>query len=258
MTFLINTDSNKDESVNYNGIDYYLPGKSVSILDSEGMELFNTAKVDTTNVATKRVYKTVYSGSDGSLTFESWNETIPLMNNVQKRTDNYITNDTPLEQIRLSNASSEYMYYESKITTNFANLNSESEFSIVFQGQAANAYNVYLNGDYLGTGWNGKHSSGAVNYSIMLNDSSVAIIGKTDCSKTNCILTILSSSLGIDNYDGVVSGGDADSQDKKGLTGCVLLYDNSNKAMVDDYRNGGWDHWIGTTGENLNVCLYLY
>lgn len=173
----------------------------------QGMKLLNTAKVDTTNVARKKIYKAVYHGSDDSLTFESWRESISLMKN-----------DRP----------SEYIYYESKISTgiNFTSLNTVRKFSIVFQEQDASSHNVYFNG--------------TVNFSVVLNDS--LSIDKTDCicSKTICILTTLSSILSIDNYDDVKSG-------------CVLLYDNSNKATIDDYRSGGWDHCTTASAKNSNV-----
>ena len=77
-----------------------------------------------------------------------------------------------------------------------------------------------------------------------------------DCAQTgvDCTLTILSSMLGIDNRH---LHGNASDMDQKGLTGYVRLFDSSSSKVMDKYTDGGWSHWIGSTGENLNVC-YIF
>ena len=244
VTFLLNMDSSNDYTVPWEGIDYYLPSESVSIIDSSGDELFNSGKVDTTDLPTERIYKTLYSGSD--LTFESWCEV------GQNRSDTPTYNTSPYEQIRFSNNTSEYLYYSASIKTDFSTMNGKT-LELRFEGQVANAYNVWFNDEFMGTDWNGAHGSGQVNFSVDITNVT------TNCGSSSCVLTILSSNLGISN--GISNQEGSDSQDKKGLTGRLWLYDSSDKKIVDEYSSSGWNHWIGSTGEVLNVrhfCVYVF
>ena len=267
VTFLLNVDSSKDYTVSWEGIEYYLPNQSVSILDNNGEELFNSAKVDTTSVASKRIYKTLYSGKN-DLLFESWSETVPLTNNSQNRTDRARFNLKPLEQIRFSNNTSEYLYYSTEIKTDFSKLNiisypnNNSDLKLIFEGTRACSYMVWFNSEFVGSQWDGTHwfnVSGPLNYTMNIGDVIGNVIGNViddgyrNCSNNNinCTLTILSSSLGISNVINNQQGSDA--QDKKGLVGGIWIYDSKNNKIIDNYSNNGWNHWIGATGQVLNV-----
>ena len=253
VTFLLNIDSSNDYTVAWEGIDYYLPSESVSIIDSSGDELFNSGKVDTIDLPTERIYKTLYSGND-DLKFESWSEDIPLINNTQNRSDTAIYNKNPYEQIRFSNNTSEYLYYCASITTDFSTMNGKT-LELKFEGQEANAYNVWFNNEFMGTDWNGAHSSGKMNFSVNIMNVTTNCGSSSSGSGSDCVLTILSSNLGIHN--GISNQQGSDSQDKKGLTGRIWLYDSSDKKIVDEYSSAGWNHWIGSTGEVLNVSYFF-
>ena len=257
ITFLINNDASNNYTVEWKGNMYYLPNKSVSIVSNNGKEIYNTAKINRTGLATERVYKTIYSGSS-DLSFESWNEILPIWKiNSQNRTDSYIFNQRPLEQLRLSvnNNQSEYLIYETEIETDFTNSSINSQTLLIkVQGRKANSYYLYLNGIYIDTFSDGSHSKANCSFSFSFgSDDSNINLNTLDCSASNetCILTIISSSLGISN--GIEPQGGSNAQDKKGIVGQVRLYSTSKNKTIDDYTYNGWTHWIGTTGENLNV-----
>ena len=64
------------------GKQYELPMASVSIVDGDGTELYSTVKVNSTGLATKRVYDVLVSGKD--LEFLSWSEVIPFNSEIMK------------------------------------------------------------------------------------------------------------------------------------------------------------------------------
>ena len=249
LTFLVNNNSTYDKTLEWNGIYYNMPSNSISIIDNDGEELYNTAKIDTTDLPTKRVYKTIYSGSN-NLSFDSWSEIVPLTGNKQNRSDGYgVYHSTPYEQIRYSNNTSEYLYYSVNISTNFSNIqNSMKNFDIKleFDGRFANSYVFWLNDKYLGSTWNGHHNNNFTNMSLTITNVNL------DCSEKNvdCTLTILSSMLGIDNRG---LHGNASAMDEKGIASFIRLIDDSSNKVIDTYTNDGWIHWLGSTGENLNV-----
>eukprot|EP01084_Bolivina_argentea_P000812 1494_1 len=242
LTFLVNMAININFSVMYDNINYFLPSYSVSIIDYQGKELMNTAKVNETGLPTQRIYKTIYSGAN-DLKFESWNEVIPLQNNIQKRPDKATMNKTPLEQLRFTNYSwTEYLVY----STEFTVTSDDQQITTVnWIGRLSNAYLVWIDDGYQSEAVNYDHWAGNVEFSA--NFTSHLYVG-------DYILTILSSSLGVDNYGGIEAGMTADECDKKGIVGNVYLnnYNNSNDTIMD-ITNNTWYHWIGLTGEQLNV-----
>ena len=253
VTFIINIDINNEYKIFWEGIEYDIPIESVSIIDNSGIELFNTGKVDTTDVPTERIYKPLYKGGV-DLIFESWSENVPLTNNntnTQNRSDNAIYNRNPYEQIRFSNNTSEYLYYSTSITTDFSSINGK-DLELQFEGQIASSYYLWFNDEYIASDFNFERGTGPANFSFTMSN-----VTNNDCSSSSstnsndCIITILSCNLGISTT--VTNEQGPDSQDKKGITGKIWLYDITDSKIIDDYTNSGWYHWIGTTGEVLNI-----
>jgi len=233
LVFLCNID-NKDYTLKYNGMDYYVPATSVSLLDFEGTELYNTAKVSTAGLPTERVNTVLY----GDLKFASYQEPFPLTgNNAKIRPDSAIMNKTPLEQIKLTNDTSEYVVYLTNLPGAI-----QSGYMLKFTGRKANAYIVYIDDEYIGTVADYEHSAGNLNMTITIN---------TAISSGQHVLTIISSSLGISN--GMPPGSSPDGCDMKGLVGIVQILDK-NKGLINDLTNNGWSQYIGLTGEVLNIA----
>eukprot|EP01084_Bolivina_argentea_P198646 340099_1 len=229
LTFLCNTGSSL-QNVTWKGKQYSLPSQSVSILDNNNIELYNSDKVNTTGKASKRTFKTIYSGASQS--FTSWTEQIPLYNNTQNRSDTPTINQSPLEQIRFTNNSYEYLIYE----TNFTVTNTINTPTISIAGRLAMSYIVYIDNMYIGQAWDGSHSMGNKNFDIKMSSN----INGGEHS-----ISIISSSLGIHN--GIANQQPASAQDMKGIVGTV-------KIGTMDITKNNWSHYIGKTGERLNVA----
>ena len=120
MTFLCNTEATATQAEWHNK-NFHLSGTSVVILDDDASVLFNTSAVNSTGLPTKRTFKGIYGASD--LAWSSWTETYPLFSNAQQRPDAPTLNTSPLEQIRFSNDSSEYLVYATNFTLDSAQSN---------------------------------------------------------------------------------------------------------------------------------------
>merc|ERR1712129_383850 len=94
---------------------------------------------------------------------------------------------------------------------------------------------VYLDGTLIGEAWDGEHSANSKSYSIEIEQ----------VMKGEHTLSIVSSSLGIHN--GISNQQPSSAQDKKGITGKV-------KLASMDLTSNGWNHWIGRSGERLDVA----
>ena len=110
-----------------------------------------------------------------------------------------------------------------------------------FVGRKANAYIVYIDDQYIGTTADYEHSAGSLNMTVTMNMA---------MASGSHILTVISSSLGVSN--GMPPGATPDNCDQKGLTGFVEILDKSGKLVVDLSSNG-WTHYIGLTGEVLDI-----
>eukprot|EP01084_Bolivina_argentea_P267943 454991_1 len=71
LTFLYNLKSS-NTTLKWKNNQYFMPNDSVSILNNNGIEIYNSAKINMTGLATKRVFETVYSGA--KLSWTSWTE----------------------------------------------------------------------------------------------------------------------------------------------------------------------------------------
>jgi len=121
-------------------------------------------------------------------------------------------------------------------------INSGANF--VFAGRAANAYILYIDGNYIAQTQNDAHSAGQLQYTLKINQEISAGVQHS--------LTVISSSLGIDNYGGIQPGFAPSQCDKKGITGDVKI-NNANNQLAIDLTQNGWNHYIGLTGEQLDI-----
>ena len=132
VTFLVNLDEDSKHTVIWNDVSYDLPEQSISILDANGVELFNTAKVNSNGLPTKRVYEVLYAGEE--LNWEVY------VDNITNRMDEPVFNERPFEQIRFTNYTSEYLYYQTNFTVNTA----VEGGNLIFDGRCSNGYIIYF------------------------------------------------------------------------------------------------------------------
>ena len=235
ISFLYNME-NKNITLKYKGNSYIMPNESVSIIDSNGKELYNSAKINKTGLPSKRVFSKLYSGS--SLEWWSW------IDDNTERLDEPIMNKTPLEQLKLSNNTVEQMYYSTDFT--LSSTYSAGDIKLKFVGYTSCRYMLFINDEYIDTQWDYTHDSYEVNYTFVIN--------MTLKSGDKYTMKILSVSQGMDNRNGrgVATGQGPDAQDKKGLIGSVVLV---NKNVIKDLTENNWAHLIGLSGESLNIAM---
>ncbi len=260
VTFLCN-DSPNNYTVSYMGFDYFLCNASVSIIDSNGKQLFNTAIIENEgSLATKRVYNTLFKGST-DLKWSFWEETYPLNGDPQKRGDSPIINEKgPLEQLITGNDTYEYLVYElnTPLPPSFTSSKKHKKQRTIYhpngawtssqlnwKGRLANAYIVFINGQFRGYAQNFDHKAGNLNYSLTLYE-----MGDGEYN-----LSIVSSSWGIDNR---MTPEDGDKgQEMKGIIDEIYFSDYISGDVLLDLSKAKWSHWLGTTGEVLEVCWFL-
>ena len=243
VVFLANTEYN-DYYLEWDDKQYFVPGLSVTIIDGkEGIELYNTAKVSTDGLPTKRVYNKVYDYKQ--LKYSYWTEIIPLtQQNMKKnnmtRNDNSTYNKTPFEQIRFTNYTDEYFVYYTNFSVESDNVQKFKNVTLSFKGTISNSYMIFIDDEYIGDAYNFDHGQGNLSHSVLIGDIRQGMH----------ILSVISSSWGMHNIPENQKG--PDHQDRKGICNVIAFKNSKNEIVFDLYENG-WNHWIGLTGSNLQI-----
>ena len=204
--------------VQFRGTNFSLPGLSSSLLDlsdaARPTEVFNSGKVSSTDLPTRRTYTTV----SGKFPWSVWVEDVGQL-------DGAFPADRPLEQLNVTNDHSDYLFYQTTVrgsVTGSVNLTLESRIS--------NSFIVFLDGKLQGVVGFCTHNEGDMNYSLSV---------ETQAGKTQQ-LTLLSVSLGVNTHT------EPGEYDLKGITGDVIL-------GKENITSGKWFHRARLTGEILRV-----
>jgi len=116
--------------------------------------------------------------------------------------------------------------------------------TLLWEGRNADDYLIFIDDVYIGAEWDGNHGQATMNYTIDID------LTQLNKKSDNYVLTILSSSLGIDNNIANMEG--PESQDMKGIVGDVYILDTMDN-IIQNITFNNWYHWIGLTGQNLNI-----
>lgn len=195
---------------------FNLPSDSSTLIDlTTGVELYCSAKVNSTGLPTERVYTTI----DSNLVWSAWQEDVTNL-------EGSFRSQYPLEQLSVTQDESEYLFYQIYIKVDKA-----GNYNITLLSQLANAMLAFVDGKLHSNTYNNQHNGGEAVFTlpISLNDSNLHQ------------LTLLSVSLGINN--GVSPG----SYQSKGITGTVLL------GPSTDITEGIWEHRAKLEGEIREV-----
>eukprot|EP01084_Bolivina_argentea_P122458 217001_1 len=236
VSFLYNNDTNHSYTVLWNDKQYYLPESSVSVVDNNQMEMYNSAKINMSGIPSKRVYNILVS----NMNFSSWSESIPITDKM--RNDMQMKTETPLEQLRFTNDTYQHLIYN----TSIENLPTGKDLLLKWRGYEGSTFQVFLDNYYIGQDWQGGNK-----FSIKEFGFSVTIPSKY-ITNSKHVLTIESTSLGMLAHCGPET--DESKMDKKGIFQPIQLY--NGKALIKNLTDNGWSHWIGLTGELLNVFSY--
>jgi len=152
------------------------------------------------------------SNEQNSWTWSWWQDSIGPWSNAQ-----VITNSVPLEQIHVTNDTTDYLWYT-------ARLQSSSAAHITLKASVHNFGLIFVNQKLQSAVTNGN-----VNVGI-------------DIPSGQYSLNILTQSVGLQNY-----GAHYESQIVDGLAGSSVSLNGK------DITNGGWNHVVGLQGEELAV-----
>jgi hypothetical protein len=220
VVFLVNT-LNADYGVTWEGQSYTIPQKSVTIVDYQGAELYQTSKVDTAGVPTQRVYVPLLNSSN--LNWEAYTE--------ERLYNDSVSHPSPQEQISVTRDKTEYLVYSTQVDVD----PSESNYQLTIQTRASTAILVLINGDYKGQTVDTRKTNEDTTLSLNFQLANLS-------SKTINV-TLVSASLGIENDFNNQQGPEA--QDKKGIVGSVKLNGNT--------LSGPWWHRPQLNGEKLQI-----
>lgn len=177
VVFIENESSSTTKAcVTFNSQEYFLPANSSSMIDlSSGLEVFNSGKVNSTNLPTQRVYNTLIDNFNWFV-WEDGAESFP----------GAFYSTEPLEQLNVTKDETDYLFYQ---TTVQAQTVGPLELSI--RTSNAMSFLAFLDGEFQSTDYNARHGGGSNTHLTMPLDFS-----DTDPHR----LTILSVSLGVHNW----------------------------------------------------------
>ncbi len=122
-------DTNHSYTVLWNDKQYFLPDSSVSVVDNNQVELYNSAKI----------YNVLVSGKN--MNFSSWNESIPITLEIEKmRKDTQVKTENPLEQLRFTNDTYQHLIYNTTID----NLPTGQDLLLKWRGYEGSTFQVFL------------------------------------------------------------------------------------------------------------------
>ena len=201
----------------YSNLNIMMQPLSIVVLDKSNSVLFDSSKVNSTGLRTRRKY---ILGQVTMDTFAAWSET------TQEATKMAITKQYPAEQLLVTQDESDYLFYHAKISIPVSSDNAY----IAVDSRTANSLLVFINGRFQGAADNHDHIS---------NDITMGV-GLLSPINVPFNLTILSVSLGLDN--GVFPG----FVEKKGIVGNVYIGETK-------ISNTEWLHRPKLTGEIQQV-----
>ncbi|KAL2476996.1 Beta-galactosidase 13 [Forsythia ovata] len=141
--FLTNNHSKEPATINFRGVDYYLPEKSISILPDCKTVVYNTQRV----VAQHNSRNFHPSKNAKIVKWEMFQESIPTMNDLQ------VKSKVPLELYSFTKDTSDYAWYSTSITFDRRDLPMRPDILPVLQiASLGHALLTFVNGEYIGFG----------------------------------------------------------------------------------------------------------
>ena len=194
---------------------FVLPPSSATLADFNSMtELYNSAQVPSTGVATKRVFSPLVS----KFNWSAWQEDVSSLSG-------YTVEGRPKEQLNFTLGKTDYLFYQTKVDVYTAGV-----IPLEIKSRAANAFLVFVDGSLQNATYNTDHASTNITFFLPLKFSEAGTHQ----------LTLLSVDLGIN------SDIDPGSFDYKGVYGSVYL-------GTKDITNQLWIHRPMLKGEILHL-----
>ncbi|KAF1002122.1 hypothetical protein AG4045_016362 [Apium graveolens] len=157
--FIINNKVKIPATVNFRGVDVYLPAKSISILPDCKTVVFNTQTV----VAQHSARNFVTVNTDNNLDWEFYREPIPTFDTLP------IKNIIPIELYFLTKDASDYAWYSTSVSFDRRDLPMRPDvLPILLVENNGHAMVAFLNGEFVG-----EHIHGLASVNINLMDAKI-------------------------------------------------------------------------------------
>ncbi|XP_051147165.1 beta-galactosidase 14-like [Andrographis paniculata] len=221
--FLTNNNTREDRTINFRGVDYFLPAKSISILPDCKTLVFNTQMV----VAQHSSRNFVPSVKAKITRWEMFREKIPDFNELS------IKSIRPMEMCSITNDTTDYAWYSTIIDLDRGDLPMRIDILPVLQiGNRGHALMVFVNGEYVGFG----HGNIDEKNHVFKNSINLRI-GPNQIS-------ILSMTIGMPNSGSFMERRFAGPRDVtiQGLMAGTL-----------DITDNMWRHQVGLNGEAMEL-----
>ncbi|GMI76142.1 beta-galactosidase 15 [Hibiscus trionum] len=226
--FLSNTNTTTDATVNFGGINYFIPAWSISILPDCREEAYNTAKVYAQTWM--MVKKSNKAEDEPSCLKWAWRPELIESASVQGKGD--VSVNKIVDQKDMANDASDYLWYMTSVelTKDDLMLNGTVTLRVADTGHVLHAF---VNGKYIGSQWAkyGNHVAYVFEKSIKL------LPGKN-------LISLLSVTVGFKNYEAMfdlVGAGIASPVE-------LVLKNAGNETIVKDLSSNKWAYKTGLDG----------
>ena len=205
--------------VEYESMKLLMQPMSIIVLDKMNSILFDSSKVNSSGLRTKRIY----SQNDVNMkAFSAWSESL----NMEGISNGIVTEQRPLEQLWVTQDETEYLFYQTEVS-----MPASGKVMVNVDSRKANSLLIFINDRFCGATDNHDHSAGNVTMAVPVD--------LPDGDKP-FNLTILSVSLGLHN--GIPPG----FTEQKGIVGKVSVNGS-------DITTAKWLHRPGLSGEIMEV-----
>lgn len=279
VAFLENDENRATVVMVFNGLNYTVPSQSVSVVATNGSVIFNSATISP--VTGHRNWTDYYPA--GSLTWQQYVDpaipatpaAIPAPSPARPTWTGsalgYVAvNQQPMEHINFTEYDSEFMPYTTTLSSSFLQVMADkvslarpgsdlrtslSAVPLLLNTSHAQAFDIFVDGQLVGNGFEVSHSGGAYKMNISVDMTSAFTFSadgseaKPKKAAAGSVLTMLSYSLGIDNYGtGVDNNGNFYSS---GSYKGIQPYSSGNAVVLAgaDLTNNGWTMQAGLSGE---------
>ncbi|XP_038973929.1 beta-galactosidase 11-like [Phoenix dactylifera] len=222
--FLTNTNPRIDGTVNFRGVEYSLPRRSISILPDCKTVVFNSQRTMAQHNA-----RTFHTAKETTEKNKWWmyQEYIP------KFRDTKVTSRQPLELMNMTKDTTDYLWYTTSFKLDSEDLPMRHDIRPVLQvSSLGHAIHAFVNGFYIGTG-HGSHV-----------EKSFVFTKPMDLNRGYNHITILGLTIGLPN-----SGAYLEHR----LAGVHTVGIQGLNAGTLDLSNNRWGHRVGLDGERLGI-----
>ncbi|CAA0827710.1 Beta-galactosidase 13 [Striga hermonthica] len=221
--FLTNNNSREDATINFRGVDYFLPAKSISILPDCRTVVYNTQTV----VAQHSARNFVPSKKAKFTKWEMYKESVPSPHDLE------VKSKSPKELYHFTKDTSDYAWYSTRINLERRDMPRRPDILPVLQvASLGHAMLAFVNGEYVGFG----HGSNVEKSHVFKNTVNLRT-GDNEIS-------ILAMTVGLPNSGAYM--------EKRFAGPKIITLEGLMSGTLDITRNY-WGQEVGVAGEKMQL-----